>query len=212
MVPCLGLLARPKSPTQEPPPSPFWGSSFAGEEIRTMVWVSFSLQIYSTFEFWRFKFSVVWVLVWVSSFYGNGGGSRTVTKKRGTVNPSDQLLHFGIVALPANNPPPIPFCCRLSKERSWKNLKGTLRKGTGMILIFKWDVNYVERKQKGGFIKGRLWLANVPLFRFLVPGSVRRNHPFGNHPFVNPWLSTLCSYKIEVSISSHCYGTDRFFL
>ena len=54
------------------------GLSFAGEETRTMVWVSFSLQIYSTFEFWRFKFSVVWVLVWVSSFYGDGGGSRTV--------------------------------------------------------------------------------------------------------------------------------------
>ena len=33
----------------------------------------------STFEFWRFKFSVVWILVWVSSFYGDGGGSRTVS-------------------------------------------------------------------------------------------------------------------------------------
>ena len=45
-----------------------------------MVWVSFSLQIYSTFEFRRFKFSVVWVLVWVSSFYEDGGGSRTVNE------------------------------------------------------------------------------------------------------------------------------------
>ena len=54
------------------------GLSFAGEETRTMVWVSFSLQIYCTFAFWQFKFSVVWVLVWVSSFYGVGGGSRTV--------------------------------------------------------------------------------------------------------------------------------------
>ena len=35
------------------------GLSFAGEETRTMVWVSFSRQIYSTFEFWRLKFSVV---------------------------------------------------------------------------------------------------------------------------------------------------------
>ena len=35
------------------------GLSFAGEETRTMVSVSFSLNIYSTFEFWRFKFSVV---------------------------------------------------------------------------------------------------------------------------------------------------------
>ena len=74
---------------QEPPPSPFWavnsdhGLSFAGEETRTMVWVSFSLQIYSTFEFWRFKFSVVWVLVWVSSFYGEGGGSHTVKTNSG---------------------------------------------------------------------------------------------------------------------------------
>ena len=59
------------------------GPSFAGEETRTMVWVPISLQIYSTFEFWRFKFSVVWVLVWVSSFYGDGGGSRTVNR----VNP-----------------------------------------------------------------------------------------------------------------------------
>ena len=54
------------------------GLSFAGEETRTMVWLSFSLQIYSTLKFWRFKVSVVWVLVWVSSFYGDGGGSRTV--------------------------------------------------------------------------------------------------------------------------------------
>ena len=69
---------------QEPSPSPFWavnsdhGLSFAGEETQTMVWVSFPLQICSAFEFWRFKLSVVWVLVWVSSFYGDGGGSRTV--------------------------------------------------------------------------------------------------------------------------------------
>ena len=38
-----------------------------------IVWVSFSLQIYNTFEFWRFKLSMVWVLVWVSSFYGDEG-------------------------------------------------------------------------------------------------------------------------------------------
>ena len=35
------------------------GLSFAGEETQTMVWVSFSLKMYSTFEFWRFKFSMV---------------------------------------------------------------------------------------------------------------------------------------------------------
>ena len=46
-----------------------------------MVWVSFSLQIFTVLlNFWRFKFSVVWVLVWVSPFYGDGGGSRTVNR------------------------------------------------------------------------------------------------------------------------------------
>ena len=59
-----------------------------------MVWVSFSLQIYSTFEFWRFKFSVVWVLVWVSSFYAiNGGGSRTVNRKAPV---TFRLLRFSV--------------------------------------------------------------------------------------------------------------------
>ena len=54
------------SPTQEPPPSPFWavnsdhGLSFGGEETRTMLSeFPFSLQIYSTLEFWRFTFSMV---------------------------------------------------------------------------------------------------------------------------------------------------------
>ena len=28
-------------------------------------------------------------------------------------------------------------------------------------------------------------LANVPSFRFSFRGNIRRNHPFGNHPFVN---------------------------
>ena len=35
------------------------GLSLAGEETRTTVWVSFSPQIYSTFEIWQFTFSVV---------------------------------------------------------------------------------------------------------------------------------------------------------
>ena len=52
-----------------------------------MVWVSFSLQIYSTLEFWRFKFSVVWVLVWVSSFYGDGGGSHTINSSQHRIWP-----------------------------------------------------------------------------------------------------------------------------
>ena len=28
-------------------------------------------------------------------------------------------------------------------------------------------------------------MANVPSFRFSFRGNIRRNHPFGNHPFVN---------------------------
>ena len=114
--PCRGFLGSPNHifggrwswyvgqrspPTQEPPPSPFW------QLTRTMVWVSlggnsdhglsflFSTD-YSTFEFWRFKFSVVWVLVWVSSFYGDGGGSRTVN--------SEKWLKSDFRGLPQSNP------------------------------------------------------------------------------------------------------------
>ena len=37
---------------------------------------------------------------------------------------------------------------------------------------------------KGRFRK-RVVLANVPSFRFSFQGNIRRNHPFGNHPFAN---------------------------
>ena len=37
---------------------------------------------------------------------------------------------------------------------------------------------------KGRFRK-RVVLSNVPSFRFSFRGNIRRNHPFGNHPFVN---------------------------
>ena len=37
---------------------------------------------------------------------------------------------------------------------------------------------------KGRFRK-RAVLANVPSFRFSFRGNIRRNRPFGNHPFVN---------------------------
>ena len=30
------------------------------------------------------------------------------------------------------------------------------------------------------------FLGNVPSFRFSFRGNIRQNHPFGNHPFVNP--------------------------
>ena len=42
---------------------------------------------------------------------------------------------------------------------------------------FHWEI-------KGRFPK-RVVLANVPSFRFSFRGNIRRNHPFGNHPFVN---------------------------
>ena len=68
----------------------------------------------------------------------------------------------------------------------------------------------VERKQKGGFIKGRFWRMcsrslfwyrgtsactlgpvcgtwehpNVPSFRFLVPVNIRQNHPFWRPPLI----------------------------
>ena len=42
---------------------------------------------------------------------------------------------------------------------------------------FHWEI-------KGRFRK-RVVLANVPSFRFSFRGNIRRNHPFGNHPFVN---------------------------
>ena len=34
-------------------------------------------------------------------------------------------------------------------------------------------------------------LANVPSFRFSFRGNIRRNHPFGNHPFVNTKKGSL---------------------
>ena len=36
-----------------------------------------------------------------------------------------------------------------------------------------------------GRFRKRVVLANVPSFRFSFRGNIRRNHPFGNHPFVN---------------------------
>ena len=43
--------------------------------------------------------------------------------------------------------------------------------------FFHWEI-------KGRFRK-RVVLANVPSFRFSFRGNIGRNHPFGNHPFVN---------------------------
>ena len=48
---------------------------------------------------------------------------------------------------------------------------------TKVLAICHWEI-------KGRFRK-RVVLANVPSFRFSFRGNIRRNHPFGNHPFVN---------------------------
>ena len=108
------------------------GLSFAGEESRTLVWVPFSLQIYSTFEFWRFKFSVVWVLVWVSSFYGDGGGSCTVNSCLFQGKGPKKSTNNSLATLPREICPensPSDFCRRLllrqscgAKERSQQDL------------------------------------------------------------------------------------------
>ena len=45
------------------------------------------------------------------------------------------------------------------------------------VLLVHWEI-------KGRFRK-RVVLANVPSFRLSFRGNIRRNHPFGNHPFVN---------------------------
>ena len=43
---------------------------------------------------------------------------------------------------------------------------------------------------KGRFRK-RVVLASVPSFRFSFRGNIRRNHPFGNHPFAIPRKGSL---------------------
>ena len=47
-----------------------------------------------------------------------------------------------------------------------------------------WTTAKLHWEIKGRFRK-RVVLANVPSFRFSFLGNIRRNHPFGNHPFVN---------------------------
>ena len=46
------------------------------------------------------------------------------------------------------------------------------------------SLKFIHWEIKGRFRK-RVVLANVPSFRFSFRGNIRRNHPFGNHPFVN---------------------------
>ena len=50
--------------------------------------------------------------------------------------------------------------------------------------------SFIHWEIKGRFRK-RVVLANVPSFRFSFRGNIRRNHPFGNHPFVNTKKGSL---------------------
>ena len=56
----------------------------------------------------------------------------------------------------------------------------------------QWDFSTPDGLQeiKGRFRK-RVVLANVPSFRFSFRGNIHRNHPFGNHPFVNTKKGSL---------------------
>ena len=42
---------------------------------------------------------------------------------------------------------------------------------------------------------------NVPSFRFLVPGNIRQNHPFGNHPFAKRRLVVLFCWRVGEVVS-----------
>ena len=55
-------------------------------------------------------------------------------------------------------------------------LRSQIRRNVG-IESFHWEIK--------GWFRKRVVLANVPPFRFSFRGNIRRNHPFGNHPFVN---------------------------
>ena len=69
---------------------------------------------------------------------------------------------------------------------------------------FHWEI-------KGRFPK-RVVLANVPSFRFSFRGNIRQNHPFGNHPFVNPRDFPDCSREyLETSHGSGAGGPERHF-
>ena len=53
----------------------------------------------------------------------------------------------------------------------------------------------IQMYPRSGFWYWRNTL-NVPSFRFLVPGNIRRNHPFGNHPFANPRVFCIFSFSL----------------
>ena len=80
-------------------------------------------------------------------------------------------------------------------QGGWKGLgegqgvKGMERDRNG---AGRWKERGRRRAKENGYhweIKGRfrkrVVLANVPSFRFSFWGNIRRNRPFGNHPFVN---------------------------
>ena len=64
-----------------------------------------------------------------------------------------------------------------------QNLGRKILGNTFSGLNYHWEI-------KGRFRK-RAVLANVPSFRFSFRGNIRRNPPFGNHPFANPQKGSL---------------------
>ena len=101
--------------------------------------------------------------------------------------------------------PPLPWKCPVCSADILSKLCGVTRRSGR-------DVPDVTGRQKGVFVKEWFWRtcprcgfrsrgtcertlvpvfvsgehANVTSFRFLVPGNIRQNRPFGNHPFPNP--------------------------
>ena len=73
----------------------------------------------------------------------------------------------------------VPLRCCYKAQRKINKLKTTPtpNKNGSYGIKCHWEI-------KGRFRK-RVVLANVPSFRFSFRGNIRRNHPFGNHPFVN---------------------------
>ena len=86
------------------------------------------------------------------------------------------LGHPGNVAAMSRTPGVIQKVC--AKKNCSFSAPNFLEKNTERGPTYHWEI-------KGRFRK-RVVLANVPLFRFSFRGNIRRNHPFGNHPFANP--------------------------
>ena len=95
------------------------------------------------------------------------------------------------------------------RKRAQKAQKGRKKKKNNPVKIH-WEI-------KGRFPK-RVVLANVPSFRFSFRGNIRRNHPFGNHPFRFPrkiannqvwniqvWEVPICDTTENTVRQGYCY-------